>query len=50
MTGALTDLIYANFDSKTQWPLSDKMPADFDWQKIMEIGKEPGLGVRKLHD
>jgi hypothetical protein len=44
------DLLYADFDSKTQWPPSDKMPIDFDWQKIMEIGKDPGLGIRALHD
>jgi len=42
-------LIYANFDSKTQWPSSDKMPTDFNWQEIMEIGKDPGLGIRNLH-
>ncbi len=50
MTGSLADLMYADFDSKTQWPASDKMPADFDWQKIMEINKDPGLGIRALHD
>lgn len=44
------DLLYADFDSQTQWPASEKMPADFDWQKIMEIGKDPGLGMRALHD
>jgi hypothetical protein len=43
-------LLFADFDSKTQWPTSDKMPADFDWQKIMEIGKDPGLGIRSLHE
>lgn len=45
-----TDLLYADFDSKTQWPEPGKMPFDFDWQKIMEIGKDPGLGIRALHD
>ena len=44
------DLLYADFDSKTRWPSSDKMPADFDWQKIREIGKDPGLGIRALHN
>jgi hypothetical protein len=44
------NLLYATFDSKTQWPASGKIPADFDWQKIMEIGKDPGLGMRALHD
>ncbi|HEX2997025.1 MAG TPA: S8 family serine peptidase [Anaerolineales bacterium] len=49
ITDALADLLYADFDSKTQWPSADKMPAGFDWQKIMELGKDPGLGVRALH-
>jgi hypothetical protein len=44
------DLLYATFDTKTQWPAADKMPADFDWQKIMETGKNPGLGLRSLHE
>jgi subtilisin family serine protease len=42
------DLMYAIFDSKTTWP--ENMPADFDWQAIMETGKNPGLGVRSLHE
>jgi hypothetical protein len=25
------------------------MPPGFDWQRIMELGKDPGLGVRDLH-
>jgi hypothetical protein len=25
------------------------MPQDFDWERIMELGKNPGLGIRKLH-
>lgn len=43
------NLLYASFDSRTQWPTSDKMPPDFDWQPIMETGKDPGLGMRALH-
>ena len=50
MTGSLADLMYADFDSKTQWPSANKIPDSFDWQKIMEIGKDPGLGIRSLHD
>jgi hypothetical protein len=49
MTGSLADLMYADFDSKTQWPTSDKTPVGFDWQKTMETGKDPGLGTRNLH-
>ncbi len=50
MTGSLDDLLHAIFDSKTQWPASNQMPADFDWQAIMETGKNPGLGIRSLHE
>jgi hypothetical protein len=44
------DLLYADFDSKTKWPAPNKMPGDFDWQKIMELNKDPGLGMRALHE
>lgn len=44
------DLLFADFDSETAWPSADKMPADFDWQRIMETGKDPGLGLRVLHE
>lgn len=40
-------LIYSDFDSKTKWP--DKLPDGFDSELIMELGKNPGLGVRELH-
>lgn len=43
------DLLYASFDSQTRWPPAEKMPVDFDWQQIMEAGKNPGLGMRALH-
>jgi len=43
------DLMYADFDARTKWPSADKMPSGFDWQKIMELGKNPGLGIRSLH-
>ncbi len=43
------DLMHADFDDKTIWPTAEKMPADFDWKEIMEIGKNPGLGLREVH-
>ena len=43
------DLMYTEFDSRTNWSASDKMSSDFDPQKVMEVGKNPGLGVRSLH-
>lgn len=43
----LSDLINADFDSVTKWP--NKLPEGFDPVKIMELGKDPGLDIRKLH-
>ncbi len=37
------------FDSRTQWPAADRMPKGFDPAQLLEQGKDPGLGVRKLH-
>ncbi|HMB23472.1 MAG: S8 family serine peptidase [Chloroflexota bacterium] len=50
MSKSKDDLLFADFDSQTKWPAADKMPAGFDWQKIMEIGKDPGLRIRTLHN
>ena len=50
LNNSIDDLMYADFDDQTAWPPADQMPADFDWQQIMEFGKNPGLGVRELHE
>ncbi|MCU0913831.1 MAG: S8/S53 family peptidase [Planctomycetes bacterium] len=50
LRAALEDLLYAHFDDGTVWPAPERMPAGFDWRKIMELGKNPGLGVRRLHE
>jgi hypothetical protein len=47
---SLDDLLYADFDSRTTWPTADRMPEGFDHERIMELGKNPGLGVRKVHE
>jgi hypothetical protein len=47
---SLNDLLYASFDDKTVWPPKERMPAGFDREKIMETGKNPGLGIRTLQD
>lgn len=44
----INDLMYADFDSNTIWP--ESMPDSFDPLKIMELGKNPGLGVKKIHE
>jgi hypothetical protein len=43
----LPDLMQSSFGSRTEWPKS--LPAGFDPKRTMEIGKNPGLGVRALH-
>jgi len=47
LSDRLADLLHADFDSVTRWP--EKLPAGFDPQRVMELGKDPGLNVRKLH-
>ena len=37
------------FDSKTKFPPKKKLPKGFAPKKILENGKNPGLGVRALH-
>jgi hypothetical protein len=41
------DLWQADFDSLTKWPV--RLPQGFDPVHIMDLGKNPGLGVRALH-
>ena len=50
LSNSLDGLIYANFDSQTVWPPAGRLPAGFDPQLVMELGKDPGLGVRELHE
>ncbi|MFC1634100.1 S8 family serine peptidase, partial [Planctomycetota bacterium] len=47
---SIENLMYADFDDGTVWPAPNQMPSDFTWQKFMELGKNPGLGVRTLHE
>ncbi|MFA6093464.1 MAG: methyltransferase domain-containing protein [Elusimicrobiota bacterium] len=41
------DLLHASFDSETRFP--KELPPGFDFREIMELGENPGLGVRHLH-
>lgn len=47
MTNALADLLYSSFDDKTIWPA--QLPEGFSPERIMELGKNPGLAVAQLH-
>jgi hypothetical protein len=46
---SLNDLLLAFFDDRTVWPPANKLPFGFNPQRIMALGKNPGLGVRSLH-
>jgi hypothetical protein len=38
------------FDSFTEWPEKDKLPKGFDPQYLLDIGRNPGLGILNLHE
>ncbi|MBN1938583.1 MAG: S8/S53 family peptidase [Candidatus Aminicenantes bacterium] len=42
------DLVSADFDSRTKWP--GRLPDGFDPVRMMDLGRNPGLGVRSLHE
>lgn len=44
----IDDLMRAHFDTNTKWP--DKLPDGFNPSKIIELGKTPGLNIKKLHE
>lgn len=47
LTNRFDDLLYTTYDSKTKWP--ENLPKDFKPAEVMEIYKNPGLGIRRLH-
>jgi hypothetical protein len=49
LSDRLNDLLHADFDDQTVWPPTERMPPEFDPQRVMEMGKNPGLGIRELH-
>lgn len=48
ISGEINNLAYADFDTNTLWP--EQLPEGFEPDKLMELGKNPGLGVRSLHE
>jgi serine protease AprX len=46
----LSRLSNLTFDSGTVWPGRDKLPEGFNPGRLLEEGRNPGLGVRKLHE
>ena len=48
LTQSLQGLLYSDFDTQIVWPPAEMLPVGFDPKKIMELGKDPGLGIRQL--
>ena len=42
-------LVTADFDTKTKWPEQDRLPEGFNPEKVINEAKNPGLGIRELH-
>lgn len=47
-SNSLDKLLSTDFDSKTIWP--EALPEGFNPQQIMDQNRNPGLGVRSLHE
>ena len=41
-------LFHSNFDTLTKWPKD--LPKRFDYQRLISLGKNPGMNVYKLHE
>lgn len=51
LRGEMDNLRHAIFDNTTAWPDAARMPPaeEFDPRRILELGANPGLGIRSLH-
>ena len=47
---SIDTLITTDFDTETIWPEKEKLPKDFNPEKLLEEGKKPGLGIKELHE
>ena len=47
LAGRAADLRNAFFDTETKWP--ESLPPDFDPARTLELNRDPGLGVRRVH-
>lgn len=45
---SITDYNQITFNSATRWP--ETLPENFDPDAILELGKDPGLGIRSLQE
>jgi len=47
---SLDELLLLTFDTTTRWPPEEHLPEEFNPHHVLESGKDPGLGVRALHE
>jgi len=40
----------ADFDTTTKWPSKENLPTGFSPEQLLEDAKNPGLGIKKLHE
>lgn len=50
LSDRLEELLTADFDTRTQWPEAAGLPERFAPDALLELGKDPGLGLRALHE
>lgn len=48
LSGLENALYRSDFDTNTRWP--EALPEGFDPAQLLELGKNPGLGLRALHE
>lgn len=47
LTHQMDALKFVTFDTHTKWP--NKLPKEFNLERIMQYGKDPGLNVKNIH-
>jgi hypothetical protein len=49
VSDAFETLLLSDFDTRTRWPDAERMLQEYDPQVVLDLGKAPGLGLRRLH-
>ena len=49
LTGHASDFLNSFFDTETKWPGPAALPSGFDPAKVLDLNRNPGLGLRDLH-
>jgi len=49
LENSLQDLLDSSFDTETTWPSAERMPKLYDPKKILDLGRNPGLRIGRLH-